>query len=166
MSELFNLSGKSAVITGSSRGIGKSIAIRYAEMGAKVVISSRKIDACDKVVEEIRNNGGVAYSKSCNISEKGQCNQLIDYARDKFGKIDILVCNAASNPYYGKLAEIPDELFEKIMNNNVRSNLWLCQKALPMMAKIGEGSIIIISSIFGNSRTFSKNNCLNSSRTL
>ena len=147
---LFDLENKCAVITGSSRGIGKSIAMRFAEYGANVIISSRKIESCEKVANEINNKGGKAFSCECNISKKDNCNNLIDFAISKFKKIDILVCNAASNPYYGKLAEIPDELFDKIMNNNVKSNLWLCQKALPFMNDNNNGgSIIIVSSIAG-----------------
>ncbi len=146
---LFSLENKCAVITGSSKGIGKAIATRFAEYGANVIISSRKIDSCIKVANEINNNGGNALPFECNISKKNDCNNLIDFALSKFKKIDTLVCNAASNPYYGKLAEISDELFDKIMNNNVKSNLWLCQKTLPLMSANGGGAIVIVSSIAG-----------------
>ena len=108
MSELFDLKDKAVVITGSSRGIGKQIAIRYAELGAKVIISSRKLEACELVSKEILKNDGIAFSKQCNISVKEECESLIDFCLEKYNKIDVLVCNAASNPYYGKLAEIPD----------------------------------------------------------
>ena len=91
----------------------------------------------------------MAFSKTCNISDKSQCESLIDFCVEKYGGIDILVCNAASNPYYGNLAEIPDELFDKIMNNNVKSNLWLCKKAIPFFKKNKKSSIIIVSSIAG-----------------
>ena len=149
MNNFFNLKNKVAVITGSSRGIGKTIAKRYSEMGAKVVISSRKIEACMKVEEEIKKIGGLAKSFECNISKKDSCSELISFTLKAFGRLDILVCSAASNPYYGSLENIPDESFEKIMNNNVKSNLWLCQQSIPYLKKSKNGSIIIISSIAG-----------------
>ena len=149
MHELFSLKNKAIVITGSSRGIGKSMAIRFSEFGAKLIISSRKIESCKEVEEEIKKNGGTAFSKACNISSKIQCEELIGFCLEKFGAIDVLVCNAASNPYYGDLEKIPDELFDKIMNNNVKSNLWLCKKAIPALKKNKGGSIIIVSSIAG-----------------
>ena len=149
MNNFFSLKNKVAVITGSSRGIGKGIALRFSELGAKIIVSSRKIDACEKVVREITNAGGLASAFECNISNKSSCQELINFAKKKYGKIDILVCNAASNPYYGDLADIPDESFEKIMNNNVKSNLWLCKNVIPHFKKNKSGSIIIISSIAG-----------------
>ena len=149
MNNFFSLKNKVAVITGSSRGIGKGIGLRFSELGAKIIVSSRKIDACEKVVREITNAGGLASAFECNISNKSSCQELINFAQKKYGKIDILVCNAASNPYYGDLADIPDESFEKIMNNNVKSNLWLCKNVIPHLKKNKSGSIIIISSIAG-----------------
>ena len=149
MHKLFSLKDKAVVITGSSRGIGRGIAKLFAEFGAKLIISSRKIDACLKVEKEIIDAGGIAFSKECNISNKNDCEALIDFCVDKYGTIDVLICNAASNPYYGDLAKIPDELFDKIMNNNVKSNLWLCKKSIPFLKKNLNGSIIIISSIAG-----------------
>ena len=147
--DLFDLKDKAVVITGSSRGIGKQIALRFAEKGAKVIISSRKLEACKIVEKEIVEKGGIAFSLRCNISNKNECEDLIDFCIKKFNKIDVLICNAASNPYYGDLAEIPDELFQKIMNNNVTSNLWLCKKAIPKLKINKKGSIIIVSSIAG-----------------
>ena len=150
MSKFFDLKDKVAIITGSSRGIGKGIAVRFSELGAKIIVSSRKIDACEQVVKEIVGSGGIASSFECNISSKNACEGLVNFAKEKYGKIDILVCNAASNPYYGKLAEIPDESFDKIMNNNVKSNLWLCKSSIPYLKKNENGSsIIIVSSIAG-----------------
>ena len=149
MHDLFSLKDKAIVITGSSRGIGKDMAIRFSQFGGKLIISSRKIESSEKVAEQIRKEGGMAFSKTCNISDKSQCESLIDFCVEKYGGIDILVCNAASNPYYGNLAEIPDELFDKIMNNNVKSNLWLCKKAIPFFKKNKKSSIIIVSSIAG-----------------
>ena len=149
MHELFSLKNKAVVITGSSRGIGKGMAKRFAEFGAKLIISSRKIESCKVVEKEINEIGGTAFSKECNISKKIQCEELIDFCIEKYGRLDVLVCNAASNPYYGDLEKIPDELFDKIMNNNVKSNLWLCKKAIPYLKKREASSIIIISSIAG-----------------
>jgi NAD(P)-dependent dehydrogenase (short-subunit alcohol dehydrogenase family) len=146
---LFNLKGKTAIITGSSRGIGKAIAIRMAQYGAKVMISSRKIDACNQVVEEIKAFGGEAYAQECNIASKEALQKLCDVSYEKLGKVDILVLNAASNPYYGPLAKITDEAFDKVMNNNVKSNLWLSNMVLPKMAETGGGKAIVISSIAG-----------------
>jgi len=146
---LFDLKGKTAVVTGSSRGIGKAIAIRLADYGAKVMVSSRKIDACNLVVDEIKKSDGEAFACECNISSKDALQNLVDVSIDKLGKIDILVLNAASNPYYGPLINIPDEAFEKIMSNNVKSNLWLSNMVLPHMESLGSGRIIVISSIAG-----------------
>lgn len=149
MSTPFDLTDKVAVVTGSSRGIGRSIAETMARMGAKVVISSRKAEGCEPVAAAIRDNGGKAAVIACNISRRNQVEALIRGAEDKLGPIDILVCNAAVNPYYGPLGEITDEAFDKIMGANVKSNLWLCSLAIPGMAARGGGAVIIVSSIAG-----------------
>jgi NAD(P)-dependent dehydrogenase (short-subunit alcohol dehydrogenase family) len=146
---MFDLSGKVAVITGSSKGIGKSIAIEMAKQGAKVVISSRKAPACEEVVAEIKKAGGTAISVPANISDKAQLEKLVAETRKQLGPIDIVVCNAASNPYYGPTEDMPDEAFDKIMRNNILSNIWLIKMALPDMRAKQDGSIIIISSIGG-----------------
>jgi len=146
---MFDLSGKVAVITGSSKGIGKSIAIEMAKQGAKVVISSRKAPACEEVVAEIKKAGGTAISVPANISDKAQLERLVAETRKQLGPIDIVVCNAASNPYYGATEDMPDEAFDKIMRNNILSNIWLIKMALPDMRAKKDGSIIIISSIGG-----------------
>jgi len=146
---MFDLTGKVAVITGSSKGIGKSIAIEMARQGAKVVISSRKVPACEEVVAEIKKNGGTAISVPANISDKAQLEKLVAETRKQLGPIDIVVCNAASNPYYGATEDMPDEAFDKIMRNNILSNIWLIKMALPDMRAKKDGSIIIISSIGG-----------------
>ena len=150
---LFDLNGKVAVVTGATKGIGKAIAERMAEHDAKVVVSSRKEPACIEVAGEINDTYGkgeeVAVPIACNISHKDQLQNLVDKTREKFGKIDILVCNAAVNPYFGPSIDCPDEAFDKIFASNVKSNFWLANMVLPEMAERGEGSVIIISSIGG-----------------
>lgn len=148
-STLFDLTGKVAVITGSSRGIGRAIAERMAEHGAKVVVTSRKLDACEEVVKAIKAKGGEAIALTCNISRKEELQKLVDDTSKHWGGIDVLVCNAAVNPYYGPSIDMPDDAYDKVMNSNVRSNFWLCNMVLPQMAKRGGGSIVIISSIAG-----------------
>ena len=148
-SSLFDLSNKVAVVTGSSRGIGRAIVERMAEHGAKVVVSSRKLDACESVVAGITAKGGTAFGHACNISRKEELQQLVDATLQKWGGIDVLVCNAAVNPYFGPSIDTPDEAYDKVMNSNVRSNFWLTNMVLPHMAKRGGGSIIIVSSIAG-----------------
>jgi NAD(P)-dependent dehydrogenase (short-subunit alcohol dehydrogenase family) len=146
---LFDLTGKVAVVTGSSRGIGRAIAERLAQHGAKVVISSRKADACEVVAEAIRAKGGEALVHPANINRKEELQSLVDAAVAKWGRLDILVCNAAVNPYFGPSATIPDDAFDKIMSANIKSNHWLCNMAAPKIAAQGGGAMIIISSIGG-----------------
>ena len=148
---LFDLTGKVAVITGSSRGIGKASAFELAEHGAKVVISSRKQDACDEVAAEInaRYGDGTAIAVAANISDKEGLQHLVDESRRAFGQIDVLVCNAASNPYYGPQEGISDDQFRKILDNNIVSNHWLISMVVPEMRARKDGSVIIISSIGG-----------------
>jgi NAD(P)-dependent dehydrogenase (short-subunit alcohol dehydrogenase family) len=148
---LFDLAGKVAIVTGSSRGIGLAIAVALAEHGCKVVISSRKQDACDEAAAAInaQHGAGRAIAVAANISSKDDLQNLVDETRKAFGKIDVLVCNAASNPYYGPMAGISDDQFRKILENNVIANHWLIAMAAPEMLERGEGSIIIVSSIGG-----------------
>src|SRR3954465_15066373 len=145
----FDLTGRVAVITGSSRGIGRASAELLAKLGARVVISSRKADAWEAAAEAIRKAGGDAHVIACNISRKAEVEALIAGSIRHYGKVDILVCNAAVNPYYGPLLDISDEAFDKIMASNVKSNIWLCSLAIPPMAERGGGSVVIISSIGG-----------------
>ena len=149
MANLFDLSGKVAVVTGSSRGIGRAIAERLAEHGAKVVVSSRKTEACEPVAAGIRARGGEAMVIPCHIAHKEALQALADRTVAAWGGIDVLVCNAAVNPYLGPAAGASDEVYERVMGANVRSNFWLCNMVLPGMAARGGGSVIIISSIGG-----------------
>ena len=148
---LFSLDGKVAVITGSSRGIGKAIAERMAEHGARVVISSRKAEPCAEVAATINaaHGAGRAISVPANISSKHDLMHLVDETTRQLGRIDILVCNAASNPYYGPMAGIEDDQFRKILENNVIANHWLINFTAPQMLARKDGAIIIVSSIGG-----------------
>jgi NAD(P)-dependent dehydrogenase (short-subunit alcohol dehydrogenase family) len=151
MDSLFDLSGKVALVTGSTKGIGRAIVERMAQHGAKVVVSSRKADLCDEVAAAINAQQGeeVAVASPCNISHKEQLQNLVSKTREKWGKIDILVCNAAVNPFFGSSADIPDDAFDKIMNVNIKANMWLCNMVLPEMVERKEGSVTIVSSIGG-----------------
>lgn len=150
---LFDLTGKVALVTGSSRGIGEAIARRMAEHGAKVIVSSRKLEPCQEVAAAINKEFGkgreVARAVACNIAYKEQLEALVKASREAFGRIDILVCNAAVNPYFGPMAGCPDDAFDKIMGSNVRSNFWLANMVLPEMAERKDGVVLIISSIGG-----------------
>jgi NAD(P)-dependent dehydrogenase (short-subunit alcohol dehydrogenase family) len=145
----FGLDGRVAIITGSSRGIGRASAEALAQLGAKVVISSRKVGACEAVAHDIRQHGGEASVIPCNVSRKTELETLVTGTLQTYGRIDILVCNAAVNPVYGPLGELTDEAFDKVMGTNVKSNLWLCNLVIPDMAARGDGAIVIVSSIAG-----------------
>jgi len=149
MTTPFHLDDKVAIITGSSRGIGRAIAESMAALGAKVVISSRKAEACEAVAQAIASKGGEAVAIPCNISRKAEVEALVEGTRRRYGRIDILVCNAAINPVYGPLQHLTDEAFDKVMGANVKSSLWLCNLVIPDMAARGGGAVIVISSIAG-----------------
>ena len=146
--ELFDLTGKTAIITGSSRGIGEAIAVRMAQHGANVIISSRKEDACDAVTEAINAKyPGRAKTIAAHIGDKDALQNLVDETEKAFGQVDILVCNAAVNPYIGPSAGCPDDAFDRVIEWNVKSNHWLCQMVAPDMVVRGGGSIMITSSV-------------------
>ena len=146
---MFDLTGKVAIVTGSSRGIGRAIAEAMAAQGARVIISSRKADACEVVAKSIRDKGGEAHVIPCNVSDIAQLHSLVDKTVAQYGGLDILVCNAAVNPYYGPMATMPEDAYDKIMHCNVKANIQLCNKAAPLIVSRGGGSIIIVSSIAG-----------------
>ena len=149
MPTLFDLTGHVAVITGASRGIGRAIAERMAEHGARVLLSSRTAEACEPAAAAIRARGGTAHTTACHIARKPDCEALVATALATWGRIDCLVCNAAVNPHFGPMATIADDAWDRIMASNIRSNLWLANLAAPGMAERGAGSIIIVSSIAG-----------------
>lgn len=146
---MIDLKGKIAIVTGSSRGIGRSIAENMARAGARVVINSRKQAACEEVAAAIRGEGGEAMAIAGSLGYQDQLETMVQKTFEAWGKVDILVCNAAINPYYGPLTEVSNDLFDKMMRCNVRDNLYLCKLVLPGMAERKDGAIIVISSVGG-----------------
>ena len=144
---LFDLSGKAALVTGSTKGIGRAIAVGLAEAGAKVVVSSRTQADCDAVAAGIKESGGEAVGIACNVGRDAELEALADGAEAAFGQVDILVCNAAVNPYLGPFLDTPDDAFDKTIRVNVRSNMRLCRRFVPGMRARRDGAIVVISSI-------------------
>lgn len=147
--ERFRLDGKVALITGSSRGIGRATAAGLARAGARVVISSRKIEACEEVRDALLAEGHEAIAVACNVGRREELERLVDATLDQWGRIDVLVANAAVNPHYGSLASITDEAWNKILAANLTATLWLCNRVLPQMAGRRSGSVIVLSSVTG-----------------
>jgi NAD(P)-dependent dehydrogenase (short-subunit alcohol dehydrogenase family) len=146
---LFDMTGKVALITGSTKGIGRSIAEEMARLGAKVVISSRKADVCEQVAGELKEQGYEAIAIPCHVGRKEDLQNLVDRTNEAWGAIDVLVCNAATNPVYGTTAEMTDDAWDKIMDTNVKGTFWLTNMVLPQMAEKGEGAVVLLSSIAG-----------------
>jgi NAD(P)-dependent dehydrogenase (short-subunit alcohol dehydrogenase family) len=146
---VFDLTGKVAIVTGSSKGIGRAIAEALARAGAKVVVSSRKAEACEPVASVLRAEKREAVAIPCHIGRREDVDALIAKTRAQWGQIDVLVCNAAINPYYGPMTGLSDEAFDKVMATNVRSNLWMANLVQPEMAARRDGVIIVVSSIGG-----------------
>jgi NAD(P)-dependent dehydrogenase (short-subunit alcohol dehydrogenase family) len=144
---LLDLKGKVVLITGSSRGIGRAMAEMFAEAGAKVVVSSRKREACEPVAEAIRDKGGEALVVPCHIGNTEELQNLVDTTIREWGRIDVLVPNAAINPVYGPMQVLDDAVFDKMLMTNVRTINTMCKMVLPQMAENGGGSVVIISSV-------------------
>jgi dehydrogenase/reductase SDR family member 4 len=148
-SDLFRLDGRAAIVTGASRGIGRAVAETLARQGAKVIVSSRSLEACQAVVNAIQASGGEAHAVACNVGDSKQLEALVETCEEKFGSPRVLVCNAATNPIYGPMAAVEDRAFDKIMAVNVRGNVTLINRTAPGMAAAGGGSIVLLSSIAG-----------------
>ena len=146
--ELFDLTGKVALLTGASKGMGKAMADGLAQHGARVMLSSRKLDQCQAAADEINARCGAerAFAAACNAGYKEQLQTLVNATHERLGPIDILIGNAGVNPFYGPMAQISDEAYDKIMSTNVKANHWLVQMVVPDMIAKGAGSIMITSS--------------------
>lgn len=144
---MFSLQDKVALITGSTRGIGRAVAQQFAEAGAKVVVSSRSEESCAEAAKELTDAGLQAVGLPCHVGRKDQLQKLVDSTLERWGQIDILVCNAATNPVYGPMHTVPDEAFDAVINTNVRGVFQLCNMVCPGMAERGDGSVIVTSSI-------------------
>lgn len=146
--ELFDLSGKVALLTGASKGMGRAMAESLAEHGARVMISSRKQQMCEQAAREIDERCGAerAFAHACNAGYKEQLARLVKTTQERLGPIDILICNAGVNPFYGAMSEIPDEAFEKVMRTNLQAVHWLVHMVAPSMVSRGSGSIMVTSS--------------------
>ncbi|MEL0012533.1 MAG: SDR family oxidoreductase [Alphaproteobacteria bacterium] len=149
MSTPFDLSGKTAIVTGSTKGIGRAIAVALTEAGARVTVSSRDEGRVAETAAALKDAGHEVLGVACNVGRKPELENLVAKTVDAFGPVDILVCNAAINPYYGPAMEIPDDVFTKVMHTNIQAQLWLAQLVAPDMRAQKDGAIILISSIGG-----------------
>ena len=147
--QLFDLTGKVALVTGASRGIGESIAKTLANNGAHVIVSSRKIDGCQAVVDQILAAGGKAQAMPCHIGEMDQIEQLFNDIKSQHGKLDILVNNAAANPYFGHILDTDLSAFQKTVDVNIRGYFFMSSLGAKLMKEIGGGAIVNVASING-----------------
>ena len=145
----FDITGKTAIVTGSTKGIGRAIAVALAEAGAKVAVSSRDAGRVAETAQSLTESGHKVIGIPCNVGRKQELQNLVDQTKAQLGPIDILICNAAINPYYGPAMEIPDDVFAKVMHTNIQAQLWLTQMVVPDMKAQKDGAIILISSIGG-----------------
>ena len=145
----FDITGKTAIVTGSTKGIGRAIAVALAEAGAKVAVSSRDAGRVAETAQSLTDSGHTVIGIPCNVGRKDELQNLVDQTKAQLGPIDILICNAAINPYYGPAMEIPDDVFAKVMHTNIQAQLWLTQMVVPDMKAQKDGAIILISSIGG-----------------
>ncbi|WP_304638467.1 SDR family oxidoreductase [Pseudomonas sp.] len=147
--QLFDLDGKVALVTGASRGIGEAIAKLLAQQGAHVIVSSRKIDGCQEVADAITAAGGKATAIACHIGEMGQITDAIAKIRADFGKLDILVNNAATNPYFGNVLDTDLGAFQKTVDVNIRGYFFMSVEAGKLMRENGGGAILNVASVNG-----------------
>lgn len=145
----FDLTGKVAIVTGSTKGIGRAIAFALAAAGARVTVSSRDRERVAETEAAMTGAGHDALGVPCNVGRKEELQALVDTSRNHWGPADIVVCNAAINPYYGPAMDIPDDVFAKVMQTNIQSQLWLAQMTVPDLRAKGGGAIILVSSIGG-----------------
>ena len=145
----FDLAGKTAIVTGSTKGIGRAIAVALARAGAKVAVSSRDAGRVGETAQALTDAGHTVIGVPCNVGRKDELQNLVDRTKSELGPVDILVCNAAINPYYGPAMEIPDDVFAKVMHTNIQAQLWLAQMVAPDMKARKDGAIVLISSIGG-----------------
>lgn len=145
----FSLNGRIALITGASRGIGEAIALTLADHGASCVLVSRKIEGLETVAQKIRQNGGSAEAMACNTGEMSQIKAIFDKVAATYGRLDILVNNAATNPYFGWMAEAPESAWDKTVAVNLKGPFFMIQQAAGLMARSGGGSIVNVASING-----------------
>ncbi|MDO6557584.1 SDR family oxidoreductase [Paraglaciecola chathamensis] len=147
--ELFDLTGKVALVTGASRGIGESIARLLATYGAHVIVSSRKIDGCEAVAKSIRDAGGKATALACHVGEMAQIESTFETIKSDFGRLDILVNNAAANPYFGHILDTDLAAYEKTVDVNIRGYFFMSVAAGKMMKEQGGGVILNTASVNG-----------------
>jgi NAD(P)-dependent dehydrogenase (short-subunit alcohol dehydrogenase family) len=149
VSSLFSLSGRRAIVTGASRGIGRAIALAYAEAGARVAVASRRQDGVDAVAREIEAAGGTALPVACHVGRREDIDALVDRVVGTWGGVDVLVNNAGTNPAMAPLSELDEAIWDKILDVNLKAAFLLCRRIAPVMTAAGGGSIVNMSSVAG-----------------